>query len=91
MARPSRKYVPEGIYHIASHGSDRRPLFILDSDREAFLERLARTVERFELRCLAYCLMGNHYHLIVQTPDERLSLALKELHGGYSRQFNRDA
>lgn len=89
MARKPRAFVPEGIYHVASRGSDRRPLFLFDLDRVAFLERLARTLERFELSCLSYCLMGNHYHLIVQTPDERLSPALRELHSGYSRYFNR--
>lgn len=88
MARLPRIFAPDGIYHVASRGSDRRSLFLLDSDREAFLERLARTAESFELTCLAYCLMGNHYHLLVQTPDERLSAALRELHSGYSRHFN---
>lgn len=88
MARSIRLFVPNGIYHVASRGSDRRPLFVFDSDRQSFLDRLARIVERHELRCLAYCLMGNHYHLIVQTPDARLSAALKELNGGYSRRFN---
>jgi putative transposase len=89
MARTPRVFVPNGIYHVASRGSDRRPLFLFDRDREAFLGRLARIVESYELPCLAYCLMGNHYHLIIQTPDERLSMALKELHGGYSTHFNR--
>ncbi|MHB8060599.1 MAG: REP-associated tyrosine transposase [Gaiellaceae bacterium] len=89
MARSIRLFVPNGIYHVASRGSDRRPLFLFDFDREAFLDRLGRSVERHEIRCLAYCLMGNHYHLIVQTPDSRLSLALRELNGGYSRRFNR--
>lgn len=89
VPRPLRVFVPGGIYHVASRGSDRRPLFLFDADREAFLERLGRTVERYELSCLAYCLMGNHYHLIVQTPDARLSRALQELNSGYSRHFNR--
>ncbi len=89
MPRPLRIFVPDGIYHVASRGSDRRPLFLFDQDREEFLERLGRTVERHELPCLSYCLMGNHYHLIVQTPDARLSKALQELNSGYSRRFNR--
>ena len=89
MARRPRVFIPNGIYHVASHGSDERPLFVYDADRRAFLERLAEVVARYELSCLSYCLMGNHYHQIVQTPDERLSAALKDLHGGYSREFNR--
>ena len=52
------------------------------------MDRLAPLVERFELGCVAYCLMGNHYHLIVQTPDGRLSVALQQLNGGYSKHFN---
>jgi REP element-mobilizing transposase RayT len=63
-------------------------LFSYDTDREAFLGMLAHAVNRFELGCVAYCLMGNHYHLLVQTPDERLSQALQQLNGGYSRHFN---
>jgi putative transposase len=82
-------FVPGGIYHTWSHGSDQRPLFLFDADREAFLQRLGSEVARFELGCVAWCLMGNHYHLIVETPDESLSVALQRLHGGYSREFNR--
>jgi REP element-mobilizing transposase RayT len=89
MASELRVFVPDGIYHVASRGSDRRPLFTVDDDREIFMYRLERMVDRFELSCVAYCLMGNHYHLIVQTPGARLSAALQELHRGYSRQFNR--
>jgi putative transposase len=84
-----RVFVPGGIYHVASRGSNRGLLFALDEDRELFLNRLGRAIEHFELPCLAYCLMDNHYHLIVQTPDERLSAAMQELNGGYSRSFNR--
>jgi putative transposase len=89
MSRPIRLFTPNGIYHVVSRGSNRKPLFLFDLDRDAFLGRLNRIVERHELRCLAYCLMGNHYHLLVQTPDARLSAALRELNGGYSRRFNR--
>jgi putative transposase len=45
-------------------------------------------MERYQLPCLAYCLMNNHYHLVVLTPDARLSMAMKELNGGYSKRFN---
>jgi REP-associated tyrosine transposase len=89
VSRPLRIFVPDGIYHIASRGSDRKPLFDSEQDRELFVKHLGRMIERFQLPCLAYCLMGNHYHLIVQTPDARLSAALQELNGGYSKCFNR--
>ncbi|MGD0167040.1 MAG: transposase [Gaiellaceae bacterium] len=88
MPRPPRIFVPGGFYHVASRGNNKRALFLYDEDRRAFLRRLGLIVERFELRCLAYCLMGNHYHLIVQTPDSRLSKAVRDLNGAYSRDFN---
>ena len=89
VPRSPRVFVADGIYHVASRGSDRQPLFLFDADRVAFLVRLAAVVERYELACLAYCLMGNHYHLLIQTRDGRVSGALQELNGGYSRHFNR--
>jgi REP element-mobilizing transposase RayT len=89
MPRPPRQFVPGGIYHIAARASDDRSLFVTDDDRTSFLDRLARVVERHEVSCVAYCLMGNHYHLIAQVPDEQISRGLQELHGGYARQFNR--
>ena len=89
MPRRPREIHPDGIYHVATRGSDQRPLFLFDRDREEFLGRLAQAIARYELVCLAYCLMGNHYHLVVQTLDGRLSRALQELHTGYSTSFNR--
>lgn len=89
MPRPPRILVPDGIYHVYTRGSDRKPLFLFDWHRLLFLERLAKIFERHELGCIAYCLMGNHYHAIVKTPDARLSCALQQLHTQYSRDFNR--
>jgi REP element-mobilizing transposase RayT len=89
MPRRPREINPDGIYRVATRGSDQRPLFAIDRDREEFLGRLEQATSRYELACLAYCLMGNHYHLVVQTPDGRLSRALQELHTGYSTSFNR--
>ena len=60
-----------------------------DGDRVDFLECLRRAFERHEVRCLAYCLMTNHYHLLVETPDERLSHGMRELNGRYALRFNR--
>jgi REP element-mobilizing transposase RayT len=82
-------FVEDGIYHLAARGSDRQPIFLFDTDRVAFLDRLAVVVERYELACVAYCLMGNHYHLLLQTPDGSVSGAMQDLNGGYSRHFNR--
>ena len=95
MSRPPRSFEPDGIYHVMSRGSNREQLFRSAGDRVAFLERLERVVERYDLRWIAYNLLGNHYHGIVQTPDARLSHAMRDLHGGYSRLcrsvYGRDA
>lgn len=88
MARRPRLFV-EGLYHLASHASDRRHLFLSDCERAIFLERLALMLQRFELRLVAYVLMGTHYHLVLFTPDARLSSALQQLHSWYSRWHNR--
>jgi putative transposase len=88
MGRRPREF-SEGIYHVGSHGSDLRHLFLEDSDRLTFLERLGLIVARFELALAAYTLMGNHYHALVATPDARLSEAIQQLHGWYSRRHNK--
>jgi REP element-mobilizing transposase RayT len=62
---------------------------MLDSDRTDFLRCLAEVIARHELRCLAYCLMTNHYHLVLQTADGQLSRAMKALNGRYALRFNR--
>ena len=88
MPRPPRDF-DAGIYHIGSHGSDTRNLFLTDDDRRNFLERLTFAVWPLGLELLDYVLMGNHYHALVRTPDARLSKALQLLHTGYSRRHNR--
>ena len=57
MPRRPREINPDGIYHVATRGSDQRPLFLFDRDREEFLGRLGQATARYELTCLAYCLM----------------------------------
>jgi putative transposase len=74
---------------VYSRGSNRQAIFRFDSDRVDFLDCLARVVARHELACLAYCLMPNHFHLVVETPDGRLSEAMKALNGRYALRFNR--
>jgi REP element-mobilizing transposase RayT len=88
MPRTPRCFVA-GIYHLCSHGSDLRQLFLSDDDRRTFLGRLALMLDRFELRLVAYTLMGTHYHLVLGTPDGRLSSALQQLHSWYSYRHNR--
>jgi putative transposase len=83
------RLLQHGIYHLTSHGSDERYLFLDDHDRYEFLGLLARICERFELALLSYVLMGNHYHGLLRIPDARLSRALQRLHTEYSRRHNR--
>jgi putative transposase len=78
-----------GIYHVGSHGSDERHLFLSDGEREIFLEGLGQVLERFELGLVSYTLMGTHYHLLLRIPDARVSKALQWLHTWYSRLHNK--
>jgi putative transposase len=88
MGRLRRQYA-HGIYHVAAHGSDDRVLFRDDADRRAFLKHLATTFALLDLRIVSYCLMTNHHHLLVVTPDARIADGLHDLHGGYARIHNR--
>jgi len=89
MVRAPRSFVPGAVYHVFSRGSNRQAIFVFDSDRVDFLMCLDRVVLNYELRCLAYCLMTNHFHLVVQAPlgGPSLSKGMQELNGGYSRTF----
>jgi putative transposase len=85
MGRQTRTFEADGIYHVMSRGSNRETVFRFDGDRIAFLDRMAAVADRYSIRWISYCLMGNHYHAIAQTPDASLSHAMRDLHGGYSR------
>ncbi len=85
MGRRPRAFEPDGIYHVISRGSNRQTVFRFDGDRIAFLDKMSKVAERYGIRWIAYCLMGSHYHAIAQTPDGRLSDAMRDLNGGFSR------
>jgi putative transposase len=89
MGRPRREFAAGETYHVFSRGSNRQAIFQYDSDRVDFLECLARVARRHHLACLAYCLLPNHFHLVVQTPQGDLSDAMKALNGRYSLRYNR--
>jgi REP element-mobilizing transposase RayT len=89
MARPLRLQFPGAIYHVTARGNDRRPIFEDDDDCARFLILLASVVARYRVRCHAYCLMENHYHLLLETPEANLSLAMRQLNGVYTQGFNR--
>lgn len=89
MARPLRIEFPGAVYHLTSRGDRREPIFEDETDRQAFLQVLAQAMERFDASVLAWCLMSNHYHLVVQTRQANLSLLMRHLNGVYTQTYNR--
>jgi len=89
MARPLRIEFSGGLYHVTARGNGRQAIFADDTDRERFLGVLTSVVSRYHVLCHAYCLMGNHYHLLLETPEANLSRAMRQLNGVYSQAFNR--
>lgn len=89
MARPLRLEFPGALYHVMSRGQERAPVFRRDADCEGFLELLGSIVSDEGWLLHAYCLLGNHYHLLVETPRGRLSAGMRSLNGRYTQQFNR--
>lgn len=89
MSRPLRLQIPGGIYHVTARGNDRRPIFEEGDDCASFLIVLAAAVARYRVLCHAYCLMGNHYHLLLQTLEANLSIVMRHLNGVYTQRFNR--
>lgn len=89
MSRPLRLNVPGACFHVIARGNAREFVFVDDLDRRKFLELLAKVCERFGWIVYAYCLMGNHYHLVVETPIGNLSRGMAQLNGQYARSFNR--
>jgi REP element-mobilizing transposase RayT len=89
MARPLRLEFPGAIYHLTGRGNARQKVFFTDADRELFLSTLTGVVTRYHWICRAYCLMANHYHLLVETPKANLSIGMRQLNGIYTQSFNR--
>jgi putative transposase len=89
MARPVRMELADGWYHVTARGNERRPIFRDQADRQRFLELLKGVTERFGWGVHGYVLMGNHYHLLVQTPHANLSAGMQWLGVSYSVWFNR--
>jgi len=89
MARPLRIEFPGAVYHVTGRGNERKAIFRNDHDREAFLNTLHRVTVRYNWLCHAYCLMDNHYHLLIETPDGNLSIGMRQLNGVYTQMFNK--
>jgi len=89
MARQLRVEYPGAIYHVMSRGDRREPIFKDDRDRESFLATLAEACGKTGWEVHALCLMGNHFHLVVATPQGNLVAGMKWLLGTYTGRFNR--
>ena len=88
MPRLPRSLLPDGIYHITTRGVDRCPIYRDDDDRRHFLKLLAAAVARFRWSFHALCLMGNHYHLVVESTRAALSDGMRLVNGRYAQEFN---
>lgn len=89
MARGRRIQLRGATHHVMSRGNRKGIIFEDDLDRRRFVELLGETTERYRLRCQSYCLMGNHYHAIVEVPEGNLSDAMRWLNGVFARESNR--
>ena len=81
MARPLRIEYPGAIYHVTSRGDRREDIYLDDEDRWQWLEIFGVVCERFNWRCHAWCLMSNHYHIVIETVDGNLSKGMRQLNG----------
>ena len=89
MPRGPRWFLPNGVYHVTARGTGGISIFMDDVDRAAFLHLLEQVRRRFRWSLSAYCLLGTHYHLVVETECERLSRGMHRLNGIYAQRFNR--
>ena len=89
MARPLRIEFGGALYHLTARGNARADIYSDDNDRQQFLLLLQNTVNRYGWYCHAYCLMDNHYHLLIETSTPTLSKGMKFLNGTYTQYFNR--
>ena len=89
MTRPLRIEYDGALYHVTSRGNAKKPIFKDEVDRRVFLDTLHKVNQRYNWLCHAYCLMNNHYHLVIETPDGNLSRGMRQLNGVYTQLFNR--
>src|SRR3990172_9104082 len=89
MARPLRVEYPGAFYHVMNRGQSRRTIFTEDKGRQSFLDLLADIAWFWKVDIYSYCLMNNHYHLLLSTPTGGLSRAMRHVDGIYTQKFNR--
>jgi REP element-mobilizing transposase RayT len=89
MSRPLRIEFSGALYHVTARGNRRESIFLDDGDQARFLDVLGEVCRRFNWQLHAYCLMTNHYHLLIETPEGNLSKGMRQLNGVYTQRFNR--
>jgi putative transposase len=89
MARQPRLQIPGGIYHVTGRGNRREPIFLDEVDYERFVAILGDVVERRRWRIYSYCLLPNHFHVVVETLEPNLAIGMHRVNGVYARWFNR--
>ncbi len=89
MARPLRIEYAGAIYHVTSRGDRREDIYQDEEDRVIWLEVMAQVCERFNWRCHAWCMMDNHYHIVIETIEGNLSKGMRQLNGVYTQKSNR--
>lgn len=89
MARPLRIEYEGAVYHVTARGNAKEPIFKDDKDRFIFYKILFEVKKKYNIICHAYCFMDNHYHLILETPEGNLSVAMRYINGVYTQEFNR--
>ena len=89
VARPLRILYPGAVYHVTARGNERQAIFRDTADYVEFQRQLELAVERYDWLCHGICLMGNHYHALVETPRANLPVGMRHLNGCYSAAFNR--
>ena len=89
MTRPLRIEFPGASYHVTSRGDRRKTIFVDDVDRESWINVVDLVCKRFNFVVHAYCEMGNHYHMMVETIDGNLAHGMRQLNSLYSQEFNR--
>jgi REP-associated tyrosine transposase len=88
VPRKPREEVEGGVYHVYARGNGKQRIFLDDQDRRTYLFLLRREIEQRNWRCLAYCLMDNHVHLLIETPEANLGRGMQHLHSSYAQIFN---
>jgi putative transposase len=88
MTRKPRAEFEGAFHHVWARGNGQQRIFLDEADRHIYLGMLGKVVTAEQWLCLAYCLMGNHVHLLLETPEANLGKGIQLLHGRYARNFN---